>query len=754
MPRMGLLRGNNGAPIFGWRVTLLLVVLVIFRLSFAMGQLPVAFSYVDNPGYYLGTDSPDDNFQSQGSTLYSLSELQGTNITCVGDFSQSKATNGTGRCLYKNPVNLLDQGACLQKHFGTMFSFHIPPISNSTHSQQVSRGLAFIMTSNDTSTDSSGLQNSTTNGQAFPGDNLAVQIEIVQVSHVYRLYTTDITIGVNGVFGPVDRSIQAQTLTVWIDYDFGTQLLVIYIGDISQKPMEPIIEPIWMINLTETLSGDIFVGFQGVIANMNSGLEDFLHNSIFVWTFDTNGPAPDLPRTADGGLQGKGDSTLIRSFQVVMVLILLLFLAFIVLFIFRLKRRNARLQTELAKKYDINTSVLCNQGPKNFEYKTLSTATKGFSSSQLVGTGGFGSVYMGKLVLKKDGKPIEIAVKRISDTSNQGATEFLAEVKIIGQVQHRNLVRLLGWCHERDELLLVYDYMPNGSLYQHLHNSTPGEIVLTWSRRLKIVSGVATALAFLHDEWVQRVIHRDVKSSNIMLDHDFYARLGDFGLARTAEHDKELLCTEVAGTRGYLAPELGVTFRPTEKTDVYSFGAVVLEVATGKKPRLSSEDRESLKEIFLVDWVWNLYRDEALLDAADSTLHNAYDPREMVMFLKIGLLCCHPNPDERPSMRDVISIWKGSSPFPPLPRGRPVPVFPLNADGLGIACKWDETTVVVRNSHVQADEAGSGTFKSDTVSPSQGDSDSPLSEKAEERSGSSASNKLHYRPRTSTSLPF
>ncbi|CAM6117430.1 unnamed protein product [Calypogeia fissa] len=527
--------------------------------------------------------------------------------------------------------------------------------------------------------------------------------------------------------------------------------------------MAPVVKPKW-INLTQTLSGDIFVGFQGVIANMSSASGDYLHNSILVWTFNTNGPAPDVPRTADGGLLGKGGSTLslmiIGSLLVVLGLFFAFIARFISRFISRLKRRNARLTELVAKKYDINTSVLCNQGPKNFQYKTLSTATKGFSSSQLVGTGGFGRVYMGKLVLKKDGKPIEIAVKRISDTSNQGASEFLAEVKIIGQVQHRNLVRLLGWCHERDKLLLVYDYMPNGSLYQHLHNSTPGETVLTWSRRLKIVSGVATALAFLHDEWVQRVIHRDVKSSNIMLDHDFYARLGDFGLARAAEHDKELLCTEVAGTRGYLAPELGVTFRPTEKTDVYSFGAVVLEVATGKKPRLSSEDKESLKEIFLVDWVWNLYQDEALLDAADSTLHNAYDPREMVMFLKVGLLCCHPNPDERPSMRDVISIWKGSSPFPPLPRGRPVPEFPLNADGLGVACQWDETTVVVPNSHVQADEAGSETFKSDTyhtcitVSPSQGDSNSPLSEKAEERSGSSASNKLHYRPRTSTSLPF
>ncbi|CAM6126785.1 unnamed protein product [Calypogeia fissa] len=151
-----------------------------------------------------------------------------------------------------------------------------------------------------------------------------------------------------------------------------------------------------------------------------------------------------------------------------------------------------------------------------------------------------------------------------------------------------------------------------------------GETVVTWSRRLKIVSGVAKALASLHDEYVnQRVIHRDVKSSNIMLDRDFNARLGDLG--RSTEHDKELLCTAVAGTRGYMAPELGMTCKPTENTDVYSFGAVVLEVATGKKPMLSQEDREALKEVFLVDWVWGLYRDDALLNAAGCILHNAYD---------------------------------------------------------------------------------------------------------------------------------
>ncbi|CAM6126786.1 unnamed protein product [Calypogeia fissa] len=449
-------------------------------------------------------------------------------------------------------------------------------------------------------------------------------------------------------------------------------------------------------------------------------------------------------------------TTLITAIPSGLVFIVLMFI------ISKLYRRNARL-TALAKTHAIDTSMLDNRGAKSFKFKALSTATKGFSSSQLLGTGGFGSVYMGKLVVKEAAKPIDVAVKRISDTSKQGASEFLAEVKIIGQAQHRNLVRLLGWCHDKGELLLVYDYMPNGSVDHHLYKSTPGETVLTWSRRLKIVSGLATALAFLHEEWEQRVIHRDVKSFNIMLDGDFNARLGDFGLARSTEHDKELLCTAVAGTRGYMAPELGMTFKPTEKTDVYSFGAVVLEVATGKKPMLSQQDREALKEVFLVGWVWSLYQDDALVDAADSSLQNAYDQAEMIMFLKIGLLCCHPNPDDRPTMRDVINIWKGLSPFPPLPRSRPVPIFPLSAYGLALNCNWDDTTVPDTAAEGdEAEESGAATCALDsdgetalTIRSPDSDVESLPSQKTEGgKDHGSGNSVLRYRQRTTNSLPF
>ncbi|CAM6107837.1 unnamed protein product [Calypogeia fissa] len=436
-----------------------------------------------------------------------------------------------------------------------------------------------------------------------------------------------------------------------------------------------------------------------------------------------------------------------------------LVLVFIIVILYK---RNAKLSA-LAKKYEIEEEAL-NRGCQKFKYRVLSAATKGFSADRLLGSGGSGSVYKEQVVLKGETKQSDVAVKRISAKPHQGAQEFVAEVKIIGQAQHRHLVRLLGWCNEYGELLLLYDYMPNGSVDQHLYHET--DSVLTWSRRLKIVSGVATALAYLHEEWEQRVNHRDVKSSNVMLDRDLNARLGDFGLARLSRHDQAPPSTAVlAGTYGYMAPELAHTLKPTEKTDVYSFGALVLEMATGRQPLLSKDDRESFDEILLVNWVWSLYRDDALGDAADCRLKNAYEPGEMVMFLKIGLLCSHPNPDERPSMREVLNIWKGS-PFPLLPRSKPVPIFPLSTDDSGIDTEqYGDTTLLYVDDHIDRTvSVNSQRFSLDFADSYRGvkiSSDpyahsAPSSEELNRgnHGGYANNSSLRRRPRTITSLPL
>ncbi|EEF37132.1 carbohydrate binding protein, putative [Ricinus communis] len=307
--------------------------------------------------------------------------------------------------------------------------------------------------------------------------------------------------------------------------------------------------------------------------------------------------------------------------------------------------------------------------PKEFSYKELRSATRCFNANRIIGHGAFGTVYKG--ILSETGDIV--AVKRCSHSS-QGKTEFLSELSIIGTLRHRNLVRLQGWCHEKGEILLVYDLMPNGSLDKALFEArTP----LPWPHRRKILLGVASALAYLHQECENQVIHRDIKTSNIMLDEGFNARLGDFGLARQIEHDKSPDATVAAGTMGYLAPEYLLTGRATEKTDVFSYGAVVLEVGSGRRP--IEKETTGVGKVGansnLVEWVWSLHREGRLLVAADSRLEGEFDENEMRRVLLVGLACSHPDPLARPTMRNVVQMLVGEAEVPIVPRAKPTMSF-------------------------------------------------------------------------------
>ncbi|CAN6817369.1 unnamed protein product [Brassica oleracea] len=302
------------------------------------------------------------------------------------------------------------------------------------------------------------------------------------------------------------------------------------------------------------------------------------------------------------------------------------------------------------------------------KFKDLYYATKGFKDNGLLGRGGFGSVYKG--VMPKTKK--EIAVKRVSNKSQQGLKEFVAEIASIGRMSHRNLVPLLGYCRRKDELLLVYDYMPNGSLDKYLHNSP--EVALDWNQRIKIIKGVASALFFLHEDWEQAlfrnageqvVIHRDVKSSNVLLDAEHNGRLGDFGLARLCGHGTEPETTNVAGTWGYLAPDHLRTGRATTATDVFAFGVLLLEVVCGRRP-IEFQNRESGERVFLVDWVFHFWEDGNILDAKDPNLWHDYEVGEIEMVLKLGLLCSQSDPENRPTMRQVLHYLRGDVLLPNL----------------------------------------------------------------------------------------
>ncbi|KAL6871010.1 hypothetical protein ACP4OV_014858 [Aristida adscensionis] len=241
---------------------------------------------------------------------------------------------------------------------------------------------------------------------------------------------------------------------------------------------------------------------------------------------------------------------------------------------------------------------------------------------------------------------------------------------------------LVGWCHDAEELLLVYELVTNGSLDTHLYGTR--NIFLTWPIRYKIIFGVGSALLYLHEEWEQCVVHRDIKPSNVMLDWSFDVKLGDFGLARLVDHSRGGHTTALAGTMGYMDPECAVTGRASAKSDVYSFGVVVLEVVSGRKPILLQEEDES--KVRLVQWVWELHRRGAIMNAADARLLHAGGElraeEEMERALVVGLWCTHPDYASRPSIRQAMSVLHFEAPLPEVPPEMPLPTYrPLGAAG-------------------------------------------------------------------------
>ncbi|KAF7843040.1 L-type lectin-domain containing receptor kinase IX.1-like [Senna tora] len=334
------------------------------------------------------------------------------------------------------------------------------------------------------------------------------------------------------------------------------------------------------------------------------------------------------------------------------VLICGLFLAWLVM----IWKRN---KYDLVQSLDSDFESI---GPKKFSYEELVKATNNFSEEHKLGQGGFGGVYRGFI---RDINTY-VAVKKVSEGSKQGVKEYVSEVKTISQLRHKNLVQLIGWCHQKIDLLLVYDFMPNGSLDYHLFRT---QNLLTWPTRYAIAQGLASAIVYLHEEWQQCVVHRDIKPSNVMLDSDFNAKLGDFGLARMVEHSKGSTETTVlAGTKGYMAPECPIISKATKESDVYSFGVVALELSCGRKPIVLGASEE---QVVMVEWVWELYGLEKLLEAADPRLCGDFKEQELERLMIVGLWCAHPDYVLRPTIRQAINVLSFEASVPSLPPKMP-----------------------------------------------------------------------------------
>ncbi|KAI4302401.1 hypothetical protein MLD38_038150 [Melastoma candidum] len=426
-------------------------------------------------------------------------------------------------------------------------------------------------------------------------------------------------------------------IQAWVDYDSMSSRLDVRLSPSSSKPSLPILS--FTVDLSPVFDDLMYVGFSA-----STGLLASYHY-LLGWSFSTIREAQSLSLSSLPSLPGLKHHNLPLIIGVSALAVMLLVGITVTTVHITLKIKNADVIE--AWEHDV--------GPHRFCYGELKKATKSFRDTELLGFGGFGRVYKGVLLNTNT----EVAVKRISHESKQGMREFISEIVSNGRLCHRNLVQLLGWCRHRSDLLLVYDFMPNGSLDKFIFDEP--KVVLSWDQRFKIVKDIASGILYLHEEWDRVVIHRDIKAGNVLLDAELNGRLGDFGLAKLYERGSNPSTTRVVGTLGYLAPELTRAGRPTTSSDVFAFGALLLEVVCGRRP---IEPKALPEELVLVDWVWETWVSGTIFDVVDSRLGGEYNELEVVIVLKLGLMCSNNSPELRPTMRQVTGYLDGDLPLP------------------------------------------------------------------------------------------
>lgn len=568
-----------------------------------------------------------------------------------------KLTNDTSRLLghafYPGALLFKNSSTGSVFSFSTAFAFAIVP----EYPKLGGHGFAFVLSPN---TDLAGAQPSQYLGilNASTVSNLtdhifAVEFDTVQDFEFFDINDNHVGIDINNLksnkSAPAayydsnnqknDLNLKSgDTIQAWVDYDGDQKVITVSLSPFSTKPKTPIIT--FPVDLSPILQRKMYVGFSA-----STGLLASSHY-LMGWSFKMNGAAPSLDLSSLPSLPKpqKKNNTLVVAVSASAAFAAIAAIAAAVYLFYKIK--NADIIEPWELEY----------GPHRFSYKELKRATKGFRDREVLGVGGFGKVFKGTLPESKT----EVAVKRVAHGSKQGLREFVAEIASIGRLRHRNLVRLQGWCRHRADLLLVYDYMPNGSLdkilFDHPEGSNSSNSLLTWDQRYWILKGVASALLYLHEEWEHVVIHRDVKASNVLLDADLNGRLGDFGLAKLYEHGANPSTTRVVGTLGYLAPELTRTGKATTSSDVFAFGALVLEIVCGRRP---IEPKAVPEELILVDWVWEKWASGRWAEVVDRRLGGRFNTEEALLAIKVGLACSHPASGLRPSMREVVRHLDG-----------------------------------------------------------------------------------------------
>ncbi|CAA2964299.1 L-type lectin-domain containing receptor kinase -like [Olea europaea subsp. europaea] len=610
---------------------------------------------------FLTTSKSVDEFSYSGFRSANLSLDGMAKITPNGLLKLSNTTTREkGHAFYPDPIEFKNSSNAAASSFSSYSVFAMV----SGYQELGGPGIIFVISPSKNFERANpalylGLFNKTNDGNSS-NHIFGVELDTFKNDEVEDIDDNHVGIDINGL-----KSVSSKTSGYWDNPDLfrnltlnsghPTQLWVEYDGIEKQisvtlaplhnsKPNRTLLQISY--DLSSVLKPTMFVGFSSA-----TGPIQIATHYVLGWSFKINGMAqpldlsrlPKLPRTGPK----KISKVLTVYVPVIVVVSVTLAIWGVVCYVNR-RRKFAEVLEEWERDYS----------PQRFKFKDLYKATKGFKDKEILGRGGFGKVYKGVMPRSK----VEIAVKRVSHESRQGMREFVAEIASMGRLRHRNLVPLLGYCRRKSELLLVYEYMSNGSLDKFLDNQP--KVTLNWDQRFRVIKGVASGLLYLHEEWEQVVIHRDIKASNVLLDGELNGRLGDFGLARLYDHGSDHQTTHVVGTLGYLAPEQNRTGKATTSTDVYAFGAFLLEVACGRRP---IDPKAAPHDLILVDQVFSYWNLGDIFQAVDPNLGNNYVIEEMEVVLKLGLLCSHSDPKFRPSMRQVMLYLEGALAPPELP---------------------------------------------------------------------------------------
>ncbi|GJM90956.1 hypothetical protein PR202_ga07286 [Eleusine coracana subsp. coracana] len=630
---------------------------------------------------------------SAGDGRFLYSGFAGSNLDLDGTATVTprgklQLTNGTvqlkGHAFHPTSLRLRRNNNATVRSFSSSFVFGILPAAPGGLG---GHGIALIVAPrkdfpSGIASQYMGFLNKTSNGNAC-NHIFAVELDTILNPDFHDLDNNHVGVDINnltsveaataGYYDDVTGEFRSLTLIsgeamrAWVDYDGAAKRVDVTLAPagVAKKPRRPLVSA--TVDLSTVITDQAYIGFSSSTGTLST------RHYVLGWSFGVDEPAPELDVAKLPKLppieRPKEDVPKILLTIALPVVSGALTFAMLATCVLLLLRRRYR-YVELREDWEIEF------GAHRLSHKDLFHATHGFNPKNLLGAGGFGRVYKG--VLPNSGT--EVAVKRVCHESRQGMKEFVAEVASIGRLRHRNLVQLLGYCRLKDELLLVYDYMPNGSLDKFLYNNNNAHHgdnnnkqqlpALSWAQRFQIIKGVASGLLYLHEEWEQVVVHRDVKPSNVLLDAGMNARLGDFGLARLRGHGAgaELQTTVVAGTFGYIAPELALTGKASPLTDVFAFGAFLLEVVTGRRP-IDDGGNGGGGTVMLIDWVFEHWRRETLVEVVDPgiiTRGDQYDVNELSLALKVGLLCSQPMADMRPSMRQVMQYLQGDASPPDL----------------------------------------------------------------------------------------